>query len=176
MLVCPHFYCGKAHIKFRVWHFQPSLYDLLPYNVLCVLLFLILLSIISVNHHNINIFWQNFFVVAYSRLILRKFGSKFFAVIKSSRKENYFFHLQFQPFLPYNFWILLGMVGSWNLVWCWPYSQIYDYPSTKHPVPNMHSKCQLCSKSWASFWWRWFDDRHTFLKSFIMNDYYCIRN
>ena len=54
------------------------------------MLFFILLSIISVNHQNMNIFWQNYFFSAYYRLILQNLAESFSRLSKVARKKNIF--------------------------------------------------------------------------------------
>ena len=54
------------------------------------MLFFILLSIISVNHQNMNNFWQNYFFSAYYRLILQNLAESFSRLSKVARKKNIF--------------------------------------------------------------------------------------
>ena len=61
-------------------------------NVLCARLFFILLSIISVKHQNMNIFWKRYFFSCLLSPNIAKFGRKFFTLIASFQKEKYFFH------------------------------------------------------------------------------------
>ena len=57
----------------------------------CAMLFFILLSIISVKHQNMNIFWnKNIFFSAYYRIILQNLANKFSRLSKVARKKNIF--------------------------------------------------------------------------------------
>jgi len=61
------------------------------------MLFFILLSIVSVNHQNMNIFWQNYFFSAYYRLILQNLAESFSRV---ARKKNTFSTFAIKCHLP----------------------------------------------------------------------------
>ena len=97
------------------------------YNVLCAMLFFILLSIISVNHQNMNIFWQNYLFSAYYRLILQNLAESFSRLSKVSRKKNIFSTYDYNPHhnpIYHN----KKLNGSW--VW-------HENDFAKHPTPRL---------------------------------------
>ena len=54
-----------------------KIYEILKNNVLCAMLFFILLSIMSVKHRNMIIFWKTNCFSAYYRLILQNLAESF---------------------------------------------------------------------------------------------------